>query len=89
MRDASKESLQKNFVAQNGVSLAKADKSVHKNGIQLLKVNQLCVKTVMSLSTGRSLIEIVGGRQPVPSRLIYPPYVRKSPQTRTITKKWK
>ena len=89
IRNALKESLHKNFVAQNGLSLAKSGKSIHKNENWLLKVTQLFVKSVMSSSNGRSLIEIVGGRQVVLPRIIDPPYVRKSPQTRTIIKKWK
>ena len=89
MRDSSKESMQKNSVAQNGMSLAKASKIVQKNGVQLLKVTQSCVTTVMNSSTDRSPTESIGGGQLVLSRLVDPPYVRKNPQTRTITKKWK
>ena len=89
MRDASRESLQKNFVTKNDVSFAKVCKIEQKNWVQLLKITWFCVNAIMCLSIDRSSFEIVCGRQLVLRHLVDTPYAKKGPQARNFTNKWK
>ncbi|KAA0060093.1 uncharacterized protein E6C27_scaffold39G00090 [Cucumis melo var. makuwa] len=60
-----------------------------KNWVQLLDIAQFCFNAQTSSSTGRSLFEIVSGRQPVLPHLVDHPFAGKNPQALNFTKEWK